>query len=72
MEILSKILLIAIASLSLSFPMMWLVYFFYGMCEKLVHALQEKRITEKELEKYLWICALIISLALCSYFAFSN
>lgn len=45
-------------------PIMFLLYFIYGIAEKIVHMMDKKELTEKKLEKYFWITSTIISILL--------
>ena len=46
------------------YPMMQLLMFIYCIFEKLVHMMDKKVITEKQLEKGFWIASIIISVIL--------
>lgn len=59
-----KWILVAGELFAMSYGMMWVLYFIYGLFEKLVHKVDRKELSQKQLEKILWIASIIISIVI--------
>lgn len=70
MEFIKTIILFVGAVSTLTLPLMWFILLLYGCFEKLVHSVDKKEISNKELEKLFMKVAFVLSLIVSSIAAY--
>ncbi len=70
MELMEKIGIVLMATISGAYPFMWVLYWIFGICEKVVHALDRKELTHEKFERGLLVSSAVLTLIVSSLIVF--